>query len=109
MAGNLSATESRRNFLLPAAGNLARYFRQMMAGKNYTIALSEQDLGQLLDGLEVRADSWRRTAEYLRHGESSDGEFFIIEECSDPEEADALASQYDAIIASIRSQMNAQE
>ena len=94
---------------MPAARNLARYFRQMMAGKNYTIALNEQDLGQLLDGLEVRADSWRRTAEYLRHGEAPDGEFFIIEECSDPEEADALASHYDAIIESIQSQMKAQE
>lgn len=76
--------------------------------KNYLIALNELDLGQLLDGLEVQAESWRRTAEYLRHGESPDGEFFMIEECSDPDEAEALASHYEAIIGSIRSQRKAQ-
>lgn len=36
--------------------------------KIYHIELSEDDLGQLLDGLEVRAESWERTAEYLRSG-----------------------------------------
>src|SRR5262245_44354819 len=51
-------------------------------GKNYTIQLSDIDIGQLLDGLEIRAQSWERTAEYLRTESVADGEPFLIEECS---------------------------
>ncbi len=76
--------------------------------KTYRIELDEHDLGQLLDGLEIRAESWRRTAEYLRAGELPDGEFFVIEECSDEEEAEELAARYTAIIKSIQNQMEAQ-
>lgn len=76
--------------------------------KRYRIELEQQDLGQLLDGLEVRAESWRRTAGYLRTGEMPDGEFFIIEECSDQEEAAEIAAHYGAIIKSIQNQMEAQ-
>jgi hypothetical protein len=70
--------------------------------KRYRIELEAQDLGQLLDGLEVRAESWRRTAEYLRTGE-----LFIIDECNDEEEADEIAAQYEAIIKNIQNQMEA--
>jgi hypothetical protein len=77
-------------------------------GKRYRIELDEQEWGQLLDGLECRAESWRRTAEYLRTEETPDGEFFIIEECSDEAEADELVGRYQAIIKSIQSQMEAQ-
>lgn len=76
--------------------------------KRYRIELDEHDVGQLLDGLESRAESWRRTAEYLRTEEMPDGEFFIIEECSDEEEAEELAAYYEAIIKNIRSQMEVQ-
>lgn len=76
--------------------------------KHYKIELDEHDLGQLLDGLEIRVESWKRTADYLRTGEMPNGELFIIEECSDEEEADGLAARYQAIIKSIRSQMEAQ-
>lgn len=76
--------------------------------RNYRIELGEHELGQLLDGLEVRAESWRRTAEYLRTEDTPDGEFFTIEECSDEEEADELASLYESIIGKIRKQMEAQ-
>ena len=76
--------------------------------KTYRIELDEHHLGQLLDGLEIRADSWRRTAEYLRAGDMPDGEFFIIEECSDEEEAEGLAANFEAIIKNIQSQMEAQ-
>ena len=54
--------------------------------KSYTIQLDRLDLGQLLDGLELRAESWERTAEYLRSGYMEGN--FIAEECSKPEEAD---------------------
>jgi hypothetical protein len=74
----------------------------------YRIELEEQDLGQLLDGLEVRAEAWRRTAEYLRTGDIPDDELFLIEECSDEEEAGEIAARYEAIIRSILSQMEVQ-
>lgn len=76
--------------------------------KTYKIELDEHDLGQLLDGLVIRAESWRRTAEYLRTEEMPDGEFFIIEECSDGDEADGLAACYEAIIQNIQTQMKDQ-
>jgi hypothetical protein len=74
----------------------------------YRIELSSLDLGQLLDGLETRAESWERTAEYLRSETMPEGEFFVVEECSKPEEADDIAEHYRSIIATIRSQMEAQ-
>lgn len=75
--------------------------------KNYRIELDEHDLGQILDGLEVRVESWRRTAEYLRAGDSSEGELFPIEEYRDEDEASWLASRYETIIKSIQSQIEA--
>ena len=77
--------------------------------KNYRIEFDDLDLGQTLDGLEMRAESWERTAAYLRTEKMPDGEFFIIEECSKPEEADHIAGNYRSIIRKIRSQMEAQE
>jgi hypothetical protein len=76
--------------------------------KRYRIALDEQEWRQLLDGLECRAESWRRTAEYLRTDELPDGELFVIEECRDDKEAKELAACYEEIIRSIKSQMEAQ-
>lgn len=76
--------------------------------KQYKIELGKHDLGQLLDGLGVRAESWRRTAEYLRTGEMPEGELFVIEECSDEEEAEEIAAHYEGIITSIQDQMEAQ-
>jgi hypothetical protein len=78
-----------------------------MAKRN-RIELDELEWGQLLDGLESRVDSWRRTAEYLRTEELPDGEFFIIEECRDEDEAEELAACYEGIIRNIKSQMRAQ-
>lgn len=75
--------------------------------KHYQIELDEDDWGQLLDGLEIRAESWRRTARYLRAGETPDGELCMIEECSDEDEADGLAARYEAIIKNIQTQMKA--
>jgi hypothetical protein len=76
--------------------------------KQYRIELEEQDWGQLIDGLEIRADSWKRTAQYLRDGELPEGEFFMIEECGDDEEAEEVAAHYEAIIRKIQSQMEGQ-
>ena len=74
----------------------------------YRIELNDLDLGQLLDGLETRAESWERTAEYLRTEAMPDGEFFVIEECSDPVEATAIAAHYRKIIRTIEAQLEGQ-
>jgi hypothetical protein len=76
--------------------------------KIYRIELEDLDLGQLLDGLESRAESWEKTADYLRTEEMAGGDFFLIEECSDPEEAEGIADHYRSIIGKIQRQMEAQ-
>jgi hypothetical protein len=75
----------------------------------YRIELDGLDLGQALDGLEMRAESWERTAEYLRTERMPEGEFFIVEECHNAGEADDIAKRYRSIINKIRSQMESQE
>lgn len=76
--------------------------------KHYKIDLSEHDLGQLLDGLEARKDSWMRTANYLRAGDQAEEEFFLIEECSDEDEAAEIAADYGRIIAKLVNQRDSQ-
>ena len=73
----------------------------------YRIELEDRDLGQLLDGLQMRAESWERTAEYLRSGFIADD--YLVEECSKPEEADDIAEHYRSIIRKIQTQMEAQQ
>jgi len=74
-------------------------------GKKYTFTLNENDVGQLLDGLAIRAESWEKTADYLRDGSMPEGNIFIIEDCSEPTEADAIAEHYRSIIKKIERQM----
>lgn len=71
-----------------------------------TLSLKELDIGQILDGLERRRITWLATAEYLGCGytELSD----IIEECSDPLEAQAIADHYQYIINTIKNQRDMQ-
>jgi len=76
-------------------------------GKTYTICFEANDLGQLLDGLQGRSEAWHNTAEYFESGDNP-REDFIIEECSDAEEARAIANHYDRIIATIETQIKAQ-
>ena len=76
--------------------------------ERFTLKLDELDLGQLLDGLEARAESWEKTAEYFRLDEMPEGEFFIVEECSDLDEAEQIAGHYRSIISKIRMQMEEQ-
>ena len=75
----------------------------------YCITLGRNDLGQLLDGLELRAESWERTGNYLLHGSAGGDDFFIPEECHKPHEAFGIAEHYRSIIQQIRIQMKAQE
>jgi hypothetical protein len=72
----------------------------------YQIELSDIDLGQLLDGLETRAEAWEKTVHYHRTGESPADS--IVEECTDEDEADRIAAHYRSIISKIRDQREAQ-
>jgi hypothetical protein len=77
--------------------------------KRYRIELEDRDLGQLLDGLRIRAESWEKTADFLRTEIAPIGEIFIAEECCKPEEADDIAEHYRSIIRKIEAQTEAQQ
>jgi hypothetical protein len=74
--------------------------------KTYLLRLDVKDVGQLLDGLEVRADAWAKTADYHRTGQSPPD--FIVEECNDADEASQIATHYRSIIGKIRKQQREQ-
>jgi hypothetical protein len=76
-------------------------------GNMYTIRLEESDLGQLLDGLRSRSESWHNTSEYFASGFAPRDDF-VVEECNGADEALGIAGHYDRIIASIESQVNTQ-
>jgi hypothetical protein len=80
----------------------------MLNDKEYVIRLNSFDLGQLIDGLEVRLRAWRNTADYLRTGELPSADF-VMEECRDAEEAEQLAAHYERIIDRILMQKHKQE
>ena len=75
--------------------------------KTYLIRLEENDLGQILEGLQAREESWRKTADYFRSGFNPD-DSFVIEECSDEHEADRIAQFYSRIIRDLESQRDEQ-
>lgn len=74
--------------------------------KEYVIRLSGFDLGQVIDGLEARGTPWRLTANYLEAGEALDS--FVIEECSDADEAQRLAKHDERILGSLIQQRTEQ-
>jgi hypothetical protein len=67
------------------------------------ITLSRMDIGQILDGLHERMKAWKGTYEYLKKGHTDLCE--IIEECSDADEAKAIADHYAKIIRNIEKQL----
>lgn len=70
------------------------------------LRLDDSDVGQIIDGLEVRAASWRNTYRYLVTGEPPQP-FFVAEECSDADEARKLAEHYERLIVEITKQVKA--
>jgi hypothetical protein len=74
-------------------------------GKQIQIILDSLDIGQLLDGLRARAESWQMTAEFLESGYVAD-DAFMCEECSDPEEASKIAKHFHEIASSIERQVD---
>lgn len=73
----------------------------------YLIRLEENDLGQILDDLKAREDSWRKTADYFRSGYNDDGSF-AIQECNDEHEADGIAGFYSRSIREVERQRDEQ-
>lgn len=75
-----------------------------MGRRTYTLRLDSADVGQILDGLQCRYESWRNTAEYLATGEAP-VRGFVAEECSDLAEAEKIAAAYQRIIQTIEMQI----
>jgi hypothetical protein len=76
-------------------------------GKQVVLTLDSLDVGQILDGLRSRQESWANTAIFLRD-DYFPNEAFVCEECSDPNEAQRIADYYQCIIVSIERQVDAQ-
>ncbi len=76
-------------------------------GKEFQLRLDGFDLGQVLDGLRCRQESWTNTAIYLREGYFPD-DALVCEECSDPAEAQKIADRYQRIICTIERQVDEQ-
>jgi hypothetical protein len=73
-------------------------------GTIHTLRLDSKDIGQILDGLQCRLESWRETAAYLESGHVTRDDF-IAEECSDADEARSIADHYERIIKAIEDQL----
>jgi hypothetical protein len=75
--------------------------------KTIKLSLPDDFVGQMLDGLEVLAEDWKRTKEYLESG-TVDIEGGTIRECSNAHEAERIEEFYRAIIKEIRKQSRPQ-
>lgn len=67
------------------------------------IQLDANDLGQVIDGLEVLASQWEATARYHKSGDVELDEY--VHEASDFAEAEDMASTYSRLIESLRIQL----
>jgi hypothetical protein len=79
-----------------------------MSGKFVTLKLPMLFVGQILDGLRIRAESWEHTKIYLSDGVVVDPDNPYIEECSDETEARQIETFYKEIIKEIETQLDAQ-
>ena len=75
--------------------------------KIYFLRLDDNDLGQIVEGLQVREESWRRTADYFRSGYNPDASF-VIEECNGEYEANQMALFYARILRNLERQRDEQ-
>ncbi len=71
------------------------------------LILLRNDVGQIVDGLTERMLVWRATAEYFETGYPQSADY--IEECSDEDEATAIADHYQYVIQQIKRQLNEQQ
>jgi hypothetical protein len=70
--------------------------------RQITLKLDSLEVGQMLDALRDRQDAWQYTAQYLLSG--CEEEDRIIEECSNPAEAQSIADFYSTIIKHVEEQ-----
>lgn len=77
-----------------------------MTDQMVTITLPSNDLGQILDGLRARHQSWQNTADaFTEDGDFySDDDTLVMEECSGKAEAQSIADTYKRIIGLIEDQ-----
>lgn len=68
------------------------------------LTLPSLAVGQILDALYQRLESWEYTEEYLKTGYVH--EPYCVEECSNADEARKIADYYKIIIQSIERQAN---
>ena len=71
--------------------------------KEVQLRLSDIEAGQVMDGLEMRAEAYERTAAYLSGHDS--GEFFVIEEANDADEAVKIGQFYRRILEKMNRQL----
>src|SRR5436190_23469835 len=76
--------------------------------KTYLLRLDSNDLGQILDSLSAREESWRNTAEYFRTG-LNPKRSFVLEECNGEHEADQIARFYARILRLLERQRDEQD
>ena len=70
--------------------------------ENIVLTLPALAVGQILDSLYIRLETWEYTEEYLNTGYVH--EPYCIEECSHADEARRIADYYKDIIESIEKQ-----
>jgi hypothetical protein len=75
--------------------------------QTYLLRLERKDLGQILDGLRCREESWRNTADYFASGFNAN-DSFVIEECNGEHEARQIAQFYVRIIRNLERQFEEQ-
>jgi septal ring factor EnvC (AmiA/AmiB activator) len=71
--------------------------------KIVNLKLPRMMVGQIIDGLRERQKVWLLTAEFMETGATE--EPYIIEECSDANEAKTIAAYYEEIINEIEKQI----
>ena len=72
----------------------------------YHFSLRALDFGQMIDGICARRDAWAETAKWFR-GEC-EAPYFMIEECSDEQEAQQIADHYSEIVETLQKQAEPQ-
>jgi hypothetical protein len=73
-----------------------------VTGNKVTLVLDDNDVGQIVDGLTERLGDWRYTARYFEDGLVDPERSFL--ECTDSDEANAIADHYEKILSEIARQ-----
>ena len=76
--------------------------------QHYLIRLSEDDLGQLILGVEVRYKTWENTATFEETGRVKYLDY-DMEQCRDAEEAWNMANHYKRILDTLVEQWKEQQ